>query len=204
MWPSPRSRRPAAGADEASVQQGFTAAEAAFGPVEVVIANAGVAGSSASALKTDVEDFMGVFEVNLRGAFLTAREGARRMMAAGSTESGRGRIILIGSIRGLHATPGSIGYSASKSALHQMGLVMAREWVGRGVNVNVLAPGYVETEMTTPWLQGDVGEAFVQAMPRRRLMGEADMDDLLLFLSSDSSRAVTGSIFKIDDGQTLV
>ena len=134
--------------DEGSVSAGFDLAEKALGSIGGVIANAGITGSGSYATDIDVGTFAEVFGVNVTGAFLTAREGARRMIAGGSADRGDGRVLLIGSIRGLAAAPRSIAYSTSKAALNMMGMVMAREWVNQGVNVNVLCPGYIDTELT--------------------------------------------------------
>src|SRR5262249_10979774 len=115
-------------------------------PIDTVIANAGMS-SEGMALDISADEFERVFRVNTRGAFLTAREGARRMVAANSKETGRGRIVMIASIGGLKALPGLTAYCASKAAVVMMGKTMAREWANRGININVICPGYIETEL---------------------------------------------------------
>jgi len=189
-------------ADEASVIAGFDAAEAALGPVDIVFANAGM-NNRATALEITVEAWDQMMDVNVRGVFLTAREGARRMMAAGSRESRRGRIVLIASIGATKVLTGLTAYCASKAAVAMMGRSLAREWANRGINVNVICPGYVRTELNSEWFDEDGGKAQIASFPRRRLMGEADLDDLALYLAAEESRAVTGSVFTVDDGQTL-
>ena len=188
--------------DEASVIAGFDAAEAALGPIDSVIANAGM-NSKGMATDVPVEEFTRVLDVNVKGAFLTAREGARRMMAAGSKDSGRGRIVLIASIGAFNVLPGLAAYCASKAAVLQMGEVMAREWANRGINVNIVCPGYIETELNADWFASEGGKRQVAAFPRRRLMEESDLDAVIAYLASDAARAVTGNVFTIDDGQTL-
>ena len=84
-----------------------------------------------------------------------------------------------------------------------MGKSMAREWANRGINVNVICPGYVETELNTEWFGEEGGKKQVASFPRRRLMVEEDLDGMALYLASDASRAITGSVFTLDDGQTL-
>jgi NAD(P)-dependent dehydrogenase (short-subunit alcohol dehydrogenase family) len=84
-----------------------------------------------------------------------------------------------------------------------MGKSLAREWANRGINVNVVCPGYVETELNADWFAADGGKAQIATFPRRRLMQADDLDAMLLYLASDASRAVTGSVFTLDDGQTL-
>jgi NAD(P)-dependent dehydrogenase (short-subunit alcohol dehydrogenase family) len=189
-------------ADEASVIAGYDAAEAAFGTVDTVIANAGM-NSRGLATEVSAAEFDTVMAINVRGPFLTAREGARRMIAAGSRETGRGRVVLVASIGGLKVLPGLTAYCTSKAAVIMMGKSLAREWANRGVNVNVVCPGYIETELNAEWFAEEGGQKQVAGFPRRRLMEEADLDPTLLYLASDASRAVTGSVFTIDDGQTL-
>ncbi len=188
--------------DEASVIAGFDAAQAALGPIETVIANAGM-NNEGLAVEVTADAFDQVMAINVRGVFLTAREGARRMMAAGSRDSRRGRIVLISSIGALKVLPGLTAYCTSKAAVVMMGKSLAREWANRGINVNVVCPGYVETELNADWFGTDGGEAQIASFPRRRLMEANDLDAMLLYLASDASRAITGSVFTLDDGQTL-
>ena len=188
--------------DEASVQAGYAAAEAAFGPVDTVIANAGM-NSEGSVLKLPVAEFDALMAVNLRGVFLTAREGAARMIAADSATTGRGRIILVSSITA-HAVTGMLAaYSASKAAVIQLGKVMALEWSRRGVNVNSICPGYIATELNSDWFGTEGGQKQINTWPRRRLMNADSLDAMVLYLASDASAAITGSSFSLDDGQSL-
>ena len=157
----------------------------------------------ALAAEITVEAWDEVMAINVRGVFLTAREGARRMMAAGSRESGRGRVILVSSIGALKVLPGLTAYCTSKAALLMMGKSLAREWANRGINVNTICPGYVLTELNADWFGEEGGKKQVAGFPRRRLMAEEDLDAMALYLASDASRAITGSVFTLDDGQTL-
>jgi NAD(P)-dependent dehydrogenase (short-subunit alcohol dehydrogenase family) len=186
-------------ADEASIASGFEQAEALAGPVRTVIANAGIS-ATGSAVKVAAEDFDAMFDVNVRGVFLTAREAARRMIAAGTTEN---RIVLISSIGGLVPLAGLAGYSASKAAVVMLGQSLAREWINKGINVNILCPGYIRTELNGEWFDSEGGIAQVARFPRRRLMPPHALDELLLYLSGPQSAYVTGSVFKVDDGQSL-
>jgi NAD(P)-dependent dehydrogenase (short-subunit alcohol dehydrogenase family) len=188
--------------DEASVVAAFSAAEAELGPVDTVIANAGM-NNEGLAVDLPVEDFRTVLDINVTGVFLTAREGARRMMAAGSKASGRGRIVLIASIGAHTVLPGLAAYCASKAAVAHMGKTLAREWANKGVNVNVVCPGYIETELNSDWFQSDGGKKQVSTFPRRRLMAESDLDPAIAWLTSDASARVTGSVITLDDGQSL-
>jgi NAD(P)-dependent dehydrogenase (short-subunit alcohol dehydrogenase family) len=189
-------------ADEASTIAAYDAAERAFGPVDGVVANAGV-NCEGSALDLALDDFTEVVDINLRGVFLTVREGARRMIAADAPERQHGRVVIVSSITAEHVSPGLAVYSATKAAVLQMGKVLARDWARRGVNVNMLLPGYIATELNREFFASDAGERFVGKFPRRRLMTAEDLVPMLLYLISDASRAVTGAAFTIDDGQTL-
>lgn len=189
-------------ADEASVIAGFDAAETAFGEVDSVIANAGI-GIGGSALGLAVEDFDNMFAVNARGVFLTAREAARRMIAHRSAERQHGRIVLISSVTASYIQPGNPVYSASKAAVNQLGRTMARDWATKGVNVNVVCPGYMRTELTDDWLELDKGRALLASFPRGRIMEIDALDPIVLYLCADISGSVTGSVFTVDDGQTL-
>ena len=186
--------------DEASVIAGYDAIEAAFGAPESVIANAGI-NVEGSALDIRIEDFDKVLAVNTRGAFLIAREGARRMIKAGVGE--RGRILLVASIGAHKVLPGLTAYAASKAATAHMGKSLAREWARKGINVNVLCPGYIKTELNDDWFDSEGGAKLVASFPRKRLMETGDLEAMALYLTSDAARAVTGSVFTVDDGQSL-
>jgi NAD(P)-dependent dehydrogenase (short-subunit alcohol dehydrogenase family) len=189
-------------ADEASTIAAFDRAEAVFGPVDSVIANAGVS-TEGAALTLDMDAFATLMDINVRGAFLTAREGARRMIAAGSAERQHGRIVIVSSITATHVSPGLAIYSASKAAVLQMGKVLARDWARQGINVNMILPGYIATKLNDDFFGSDAGDRFVARFPRRRLMASEDLVPMLAYLASDASRAVTGAAFTLDDGQSL-
>lgn len=188
--------------DEASVKTAYDAAEATFGPVDSVVANAG-GNSEGLALDLDVAEFDALFALNSRGVFLTAREGARRMIAAGSAERRHGRIVIVSSITAFAVSPGVAAYSGSKAAVLQMGKVWAREWANKGVNVNCLCPGYIETDLNADWFATEGGKKQIAKWPRRRLTGSDALDAPLLFLASDASAYVTGTAITVDDGQSL-
>lgn len=189
-------------ADEASVIAAFDAAAAHFGPVDSVIVNAGVSGEG-TMLEMTADEFDAVTAVNLRGAFLTAREAARRMLAAGSKTREHGRIVLISSITAVQVSPGLGAYSATKAGVSAMGKVMAREWVRIGIAVNMVAPGYIRTEINHDWFETDAGMKQIAGFPRRRLLPAQDLDAMVLYLASDACRGVTGAVFTVDDGQSL-
>ncbi len=185
---------------EADIIAGFDAAEAAFGaPVDTVIANAGIDGVG-FATEMPEEEIERTLAVNLKGAILTAREGARRMMAGGVT---KGRIVMVASITGFEASPGLVAYSASKAGVIQATRSMAREWARRGISINAISPGYIRTDINADWFETDAGKAQIASFPRRRLMGEEGLDGPVLFLCSDAAEFVTGANFVLDDGQVL-
>lgn len=188
--------------DEASTIAAYDAAEAAFGTVDTIIANAGVA-TEKMALSLEMDEVDGLIAANLRGVFLTAREGAKRLDKAGSRERGHGRIILIGSITAEKIYAASSMYGATKAAVRHLGRSLAREWARRGINVNIIQPGYFDSEMTSGMFASDVGKALVATFPRKRMRPATDLHAPLLFLASDASLGVTGSVITVDDGQSL-
>jgi NAD(P)-dependent dehydrogenase (short-subunit alcohol dehydrogenase family) len=188
--------------DEASIVAGFDAAESALGPIDGVIANAGM-NVRAMALELATEDLDRILRVNLRGVFLTAREAARRMIEAGSEQSGRGRIVLVASLGATKVLPGLVAYCASKAGVVMMGKAMAREWANRGINVNSICPGFISTELNDSFLESEPGRKMVAGFPRKRLMQADDLDGTVLHLLSDASRAITGAAFDLNDGQGL-
>ena len=188
--------------DEASTIAAYDAAEAAFGTVNTIIANAGVAADKLST-QISVDEWDGVFAANLRGAFLTVREGAKRLIASGSAEKESGRVVVIGSITADKIYPGSTAYSVSKAGVRYMAKLLAREWARKGINVNVIQPGYFPTEMTGDLFDTDMGEGLLKSFPRRRLCETEWLDGPLLLLCSDESRGMTGSVITVDDGQSL-
>jgi NAD(P)-dependent dehydrogenase (short-subunit alcohol dehydrogenase family) len=187
-------------ADEKSVVAAYDAAEKAFGLVTGIVANAGV-NYEGRATELDMAEFDQLFAVNVRGVFLTAREGAKRLQNAGKAETGR--IVLISSITALMQTTGTVAYSASKAAVTHMGKLLGREWARTGPNVNLLSPGYIASELAGDWFETEAGKKHINTWPRRRMLDEDSLDATLLYLLSDASRNVTGSNFVIDDGQSL-
>ena len=188
--------------DEASLIAAFDVAEARFGTVDTVIANAGISEDGRS---TDVTaaQLAGVVATNFTGVYLTAREGARRMIAAGFRDSGRGRIVLIGSITAELTGQGDAAYAASKAGVAHLGRQFAREWVRQGINVNTIQPGYIQTEIAGDWFQTEGGQRQIAAFHRKRMCPIEALDAPLLFLCSDASLHVTGATLTVDDGQVL-
>ncbi|MFN3516077.1 MAG: SDR family NAD(P)-dependent oxidoreductase [Novosphingobium sp.] len=188
--------------EEASIIAAYDAAEAKFGTVDTVIANAGIAAPGRS---TDLptSEIAAVVGTNFTGLYLTAREGAKRMIAAGFKDSERGRIVLIGSITAEMTGQGESAYAAIKAGVAHLGRQFAREWVRQGINVNTIQPGYVHTEIQGDWFDTPAGQAHLRSFHRRRLTPIEALDAPLVFLCSDASRHVTGATITVDDGQVL-
>jgi NAD(P)-dependent dehydrogenase (short-subunit alcohol dehydrogenase family) len=188
--------------DEASIIAAYDAAEAVFGTVDTIVANAGMA---ASGRATDVPEdrLQMLLDTNFKGVYLVAREGAKRLIASGSREKGNGRIVIVGSITSRMTGDGDSAYAASKAGISHLGRNFAREWVRQGVNVNTIHPGYIATEIQGDWYQTAGGEAQIAGFHRRRLQDIESLDPMMLYLSSDASRMVTGSDIVVDDGQSL-
>ncbi|MEJ6010061.1 SDR family oxidoreductase [Novosphingobium aquae] len=188
--------------DENSVIAAFDAADAQLGAVDGVVCNAGV-GTGGRSTDVDAAGLRQVLDTNLLGSYLVAREGARRMIAAGSPESGRGRIVMIGSITAEQNGTGDAMYAATKAGVAHLTRQFAREWVRQGINVNCLQPGWIPSEINAEWFASERGQQDIAALHRGRLLDSDALDDMLVYLLSDRSRQVTGATFTIDDGQSL-
>ncbi|MFC0203728.1 SDR family NAD(P)-dependent oxidoreductase [Novosphingobium soli] len=188
--------------DEGSVMAAFDAAEAHFGTVHGIVANAGI-GTGGRSTDVAAQGLALVLDTNLLGSYLVAREGARRLMAAGSRERGDGRVVLIGSITAHQNGTGDAMYAATKAGLAHLGRQLAREWIRQGINVNTLQPGWIPSEINAAWFASERGRADIAGLHRRRLLDADALDPMLLYLLSDASAQVTGATFTIDDGQSL-
>ncbi|MFC0590441.1 SDR family NAD(P)-dependent oxidoreductase [Novosphingobium aquiterrae] len=188
--------------DEASIIAAYDAAEERFGTVDSVIANAGIAVAGRS-VDLPLADIASVVNTNFVGLYLTAREGARRMIAAGFKAHGRGRVVLIGSITAEMTGQGDSAYAATKAGVAHLGRQFAREWVRQGINVNTIQPGYIQTEVAGDWFQTEGGKAQIAAFHRKRMCPIEALDEPLLLFTSDASAHITGSTLTVDDGQVL-
>ena len=189
-------------ADADAVGPAIDEVEAALGPLSILVNNAGVGGEGL-ALEVSIEDWDNTFTVNVRGTFVAAREAAKRMLASGVAERGEARILNIASIASHTVLPGLSAYCASKAAVAMMTQGLAREWARRGIAVNALCPGYIDTDINTTWWPTEGGQRQLKSFPRRRLMDAGDLDAALLMLVGPAARAITGSIVTVDDGQSL-
>lgn len=176
--------------------------EAALGPVSILINNAGVGGEGL-AIDLSIEEWDRTFAVNTRGVFFAAQAAARLMMANGSADRADARIVNIASIASHTVLPGLSAYNASKAATAMLTRSLAREWSRRGIAVNALCPGYIETDINSFWWATEGGQKQLKQFPRRRLMDASDLDEAFMMLCGPAARAIAGSIITIDDGQTL-
>lgn len=190
--------------DEDSVRALYAQAEAARGPFDIVIANAGIA-SSAPAHRTTLEDWNRIINVNLTGAFLTVRPAL-----AGMAERGRGRIVFIASVAGLRGSAYVAPYVASKHGVVGLARALAAELLKTGVTVNAICPGYVETEMLeqsirrvmdkTGRSEEEARRGFAEINPNHRLIKPEEVAAAAMWLVSDAAISVTGQAIPISGG----
>ncbi len=179
--------------DSAAVDAAFAAAEAEHGPVEVLVANAGVTRDQLVMRMTD-EDFGSVVDVNLTGAFRCVRRATTAML-----RMRRGRIILISSVVGLYGGQGQVNYAASKAGLVGMARSLTRELGGRGITANVVAPGFIDTEMTAD-LPAERQAAYKAAIPAGRFAAPDEVAGVVEFLASPAAAYINGAVIPVDGG----
>ena len=139
-----------------------------------------------------------VIQTNLNAAFYTCRAVCRGMM-----KERFGRIINLSSIVGIRGQAGQTNYSAAKAGVIGLSKALAQELASRNITVNVIAPGYIETDINRAYFASDAGRAHLEAMPRQRLGAPEDLDGALMRLVSSASRFITGPAITVDVGQTL-
>ncbi len=180
--------------DTASVDAGFARAEELLGkPVEVLVANAGITRDTLLMRMSD-DDFTSVVDTNLTGAFRCARRAAKGMMRAR-----HGRIILISSVVGLYGGAGQANYAASKAALVGLARSITRELGGRGITANVVAPGFIETEMTAA-LPQERQKTYLAAIPAGRFARAEEVAGAVRFLAGPDAAYISGAVIPVDGG----
>ena len=179
--------------DTDSVNAAFDTAEEAHGPVQVLVANAGITRDNLLLRMSD-EDFEQVIDTNLTGVFRCARRAIRSMMPRRF-----GRIVLISSVTGLYGSPGQVNYTASKSGLVGIARSITREMGARGITANVVAPGFIETDMTAE-LSEDTRAAYAQLIPARRFGTADDIAAAVEFLAGPGAGYISGAIIPVDAG----
>jgi 3-oxoacyl-[acyl-carrier protein] reductase len=179
--------------DSAAVDRAFAEVEDAHGPVEVLVANAGIT-RDGLVLRMADEDWAAVLDTNLSGAFRCARRAAKGMLRLR-----RGRLIFVSSVVGLLGSAGQVNYAASKAGLVGMARSLARELGSRGITANVVAPGFVETEMTQA-LPADKREEYLAAIPLRRYASAGEVAAVVRWLAGDEAGYITGAVLPVDGG----
>lgn len=179
--------------DTAAVDEAFAAAEAAHGPVEVVVANAGVTNDQLLALMSE-DAFNEVIDTNLVGAYRVAKRAVRPMIRLR-----RGRIIFLSSVVGMLGSAGQANYAASKAGLIGMARSLARELGSRNITVNVIAPGFADTDMTAK-LSDERKEAIVSGIPLGRTASADEVAGVVQFLAGPDAAYITGAVIPVDGG----
>ena len=183
-------------ADGVQVEMAVAAAERTLGPVTILVNNAGLTRDNIL-LRLSEADWDAVLDANLKGAFHTTRAVIKGMMKRRA-----GRIINISSIVGLTGNKGQANYAASKAGLIGFTKSVAKEYASRGVLVNCVAPGFIETDMTAA-LPGDARDALLGQIALGRLGKPADVAYAVLFLASDFAGYITGQVLVVDGGMVV-
>ncbi|WP_024796402.1 3-oxoacyl-ACP reductase FabG1 [Tomitella biformata] len=182
--------------DSESVDRAFTEVEEHQGPVEVLVANAGITDDTLLMRMTE-DQFSSVLDANLTGAFRVAKRANRAMLR------GRwGRMIFLGSVVGLAGGPGQINYAASKAGVIGMARSITRELGSRSITANVVAPGFIETDMTAG-LSEDLHKQAKEFIPLKRLGKAEDVAAVVSFLASEDSAYVSGAVIPVDGGMGM-
>jgi 3-oxoacyl-[acyl-carrier protein] reductase len=179
--------------DPAQVEAAFAQVESSLGAVEVLVANAGIIRDTLLMRMSD-EDWDQVIATNLSGAFRVARRAARPMVRGKF-----GRIVFVSSVVGMTGSAGQVNYAASKSGLVGMARSLARELGSRGITANVIAPGFIETDMTAE-LGEELIKKYREQIPLGRFGSVDDVAGTIEFLASDAASYITGAVIPVDGG----
>jgi len=182
--------------DPESVNAAFAEIESTYGSVDVLVANAGITRDGLTMRMSD-EDFTAVVDTNLTGTFRTVQRAISPMMKKRS-----GRVILIGSVVALLGSAGQANYAATKSGLIGMARALAREYGSRGLTFNVIAPGFVETDMTAE-LSDTLREKYVAAIPLGRFCSPEEVATVVKFIASPEASYITGAVIPVDGGMGM-
>lgn len=179
--------------DAAAVDAAFTEVEAQLGPVEILVANAGITKDTLLMRMTE-DDFDSVVATNLGGTFRVVKRASKGMLRARF-----GRVILISSVVGLYGSAGQVNYAASKSALVGFARSLTRELGGRGITANVVAPGFIETDMTAE-LPEETQKQYKANIPAGRFATADEVAGVVTWLSGDDAAYISGAVIPVDGG----
>ncbi|MDN4639584.1 beta-ketoacyl-ACP reductase [Agreia sp. PsM10] len=179
--------------DAESIDRAFTEVEAALGPVEVLVANAGVT-KDTLLLRMSEDDFTSVIDTNLSGSFRVIKRASKGMLKARF-----GRIILISSVVGLFGSAGQVNYAASKAGLVGIARSITRELGSRGITANVVAPGFIETDMTAALPEATQAE-YLKSIPAGRFATPTEVARVVAWLASDDAGYISGAVIPVDGG----
>ena len=179
--------------DASSIDAAFTEVEAAHGPVEVLVANAGITRDTLL-LRMSEEDFTDVVDTNLTGAFRVIKRASKGMIRLR-----RGRVVLISSVVGLYGSPGQINYAASKAGLIGIARSLTRELGSRGITANVVAPGFINTDMTRA-LPEQTQKDYLGSIPAGRFAEPEEVAKVVRWISGDEAAYISGAVIPVDGG----
>jgi 3-oxoacyl-[acyl-carrier protein] reductase len=179
--------------DSVALDAAFTEVEAKLGPVEIVVANAGIT-KDTLLLRMTEDDFDSVIATNLGGTFRVVKRASKGMLRARW-----GRVILISSVVGLYGSAGQINYAASKSALVGFARSLTRELGSRGITANVVAPGFIETDMTAA-LPEDTQAEYKRNIPAGRFATTDEVAGVVTWIASDDAAYISGAVIPVDGG----
>nr|WP_231709390.1 3-oxoacyl-ACP reductase FabG [Arthrobacter sp. zg-Y895] len=179
--------------DMASVDAAFTEVEAAHGPVEVLVANAGITRDTLL-LRMSEDDFADVIDTNLTGAFRVVKRASKGML-----RMKKGRVVLISSVVGLYGSPGQINYAASKSGLIGIARSLTRELGSRNITANVVAPGFINTDMTRA-LPEDTQKNYLSSIPAGRFAEPEEVANVVRWIAGDEAGYISGAVIPVDGG----
>ncbi|MEU4691364.1 3-oxoacyl-ACP reductase FabG [Actinoplanes sp. NPDC023714] len=179
--------------DASAVDAAFTYVENELGPVEVLVANAGITDDTLL-LRMSEEQFERVIDTNLTGSYRVAKRASAKMLRAKW-----GRLIFISSVVGLYGGPGQVNYAASKAGLVGMARSITRELGSRNITANVVAPGFIETEMTAVLPESRKAE-IIKSVPAGRLASADEVAAAVTFLAGDSAAYISGAVLPVDGG----
>jgi 3-oxoacyl-[acyl-carrier protein] reductase len=179
--------------DATSLDAAFAEVEEKLGPVEILVANAGITRDTLLMRMSD-EEFEEVINTNLTGVFRVLKRATKGMMKARF-----GRVILIGSVVGLLGSAGQVNYSAAKSALVGMARSITRELGGRGITANVVAPGFIDTDMTAA-LPEEQQDDYKRRIPAGRFAQPSEVAKVVTWLASEDAAYISGAVIPVDGG----